>query len=409
MWQGVTKAMKDHTTDAPLSPTTEAEETVASPVEETVPQKYYNSPDEALASWSITGWNCSVSRAHALCILVMVAAILFLAVATPLVLVGGRETFFTSTPWWSELGKNSSSENSGGVASQKGDRPFADGATGNVLLPWSDNLTIIPVDTIGSKRAALADMKTGEIIASRKADERMYPASMTKVMTLIVVAENLPREDSLKTELTVSTEVYEAMKKEGSSGIGMEAGEKMTVESMLYALMLRSDGIAATELARYIAGSEEDFVELMNQKAQKMGLQNTHFENPTGLYHKDHYSSCRDIATIMAYAMNMSLCRRVLMTQSYVAAFETAAGESKNYFLYHNLIVTQFDKTKPNQPTAVTVVAGKTGYTVESKYCLVTYAESADGHGFVAVTSETDSYAACIKDYLVIYNTYAKP
>ena len=393
--------MKEHTIGAPADLTPEVQT-------ERATESKHNSPSEALESWRMTGWSFMITRAHALCVLVLIVAVLFLAVATPLVLVGGRETFFDATPWWSNSDSPSPS-GSGGVASQKGDRPFADGVTGNVLLPWSDGLTVIPSGAITSKRAALADAKTGEIIASRKADERMYPASMTKVMTLIVVAENLPREDSLKTELTVSTEVYEAMKKEGSSGIGMEAGEKMTVESMLYALMLRSDGIAASELARYIAGSEEDFVELMNQKAHKMGLQNTHFENPTGLYHKDHYSSCRDIASIMTYAMKMSLCRRVLMTQSYSAPFTTAAGESKNYFLYHNLIVTQFDKVQPNQPTAVTVVAGKTGFTDESKYCLVTYAESADGHGFVAVTAETDSYASCIKDYLAIYNTYAKP
>ena len=375
---------------------------------ERAPETKPDSPEGALALWHMTGRSFMLSRAHALCVLVLIATVLFLAVATPFVLVGGRETFFTDTPWWSSLGSQAPS-GSGGVSSEKGDRPFADGATGNVLLPWSDGVTVIPVGTITSKRAALADMQTGDIVASRKADERMYPASMTKVMTLIVVVENLPREDSLKTELTVSTEVYEAMKKAGSSGIGMEAGEKMTVESMLYALMLRSDGIAASELARYIAGSEEDFVELMNQKAYKMGLENTHFENPTGLYHKDHYSSCRDIATIMAYAMKMSLCRRILMTQSYSAPFTTAAGESKNYFLYHNLIVTQFDKVKPNQPKSVTVVAGKTGFTDESKYCLVTYAESADGHGYVAVTAEADSYESCIRDYLTIYNTYAKP
>jgi D-alanyl-D-alanine carboxypeptidase (penicillin-binding protein 5/6) len=394
--------MKEHTTVAPVMPAPEAAHEVQT---ERVGERKYNSPREALDSWQTTGRSFTLSRAHALCVCVLIVAVLFLAVATPLVLVGGREVFFTTSPWWS----TSLSHSGGGVASQKGDRPFADGAAGNVLLSWSDNAAAIPTDTVIAKRAALADTKTGEIIASRKADERMYPASMTKVMTLIVVAENLPREDSLKTEITVSREVYEAMKKEGSSGIGMEVGEKMTVESMLHALMLRSDGIAATELAHYIAGSEEDFVELMNQKAYKMGLQNTHFENPTGLYHKDHYSSCRDIASIMAYAMEMSLCRRVLMTQSYVAPFTTAEGESKNYFLYHNLIVTQFDKTKPNQPTEVTVVAGKTGFTDESKYCLVTYAESADGHGFVAVTAESDSYASCIKDYLTIYNTYAKP
>jgi D-alanyl-D-alanine carboxypeptidase (penicillin-binding protein 5/6) len=189
----------------------------------------------------------------------------------------------------------------------------------------------------------------------------------------------------------------------------MVPGEKLTVESLLYALMLKSDGIAACELARYVAGSEEDFVELMNQKAEKMGLTNTHFENPTGLFHKDHKTTSREIASIMTYAMNMTLCRKILKTQSYTAPCVGADGASFNYNLYHNLIVTQFDKISPNQPNSVTIAAGKTGFTDESRFCLVTYAESVDGHGYVAVTAESDSYASCIKDYLTIYNTYAKP
>ena len=297
----------------------------------------------------------------------------------------------------------------GGVANNDGERPFADGVSGNVLLPWADNVKIIPENSIYASYAALADLSTGEIIASRKADEVIYPASMTKVMTLIVVVENLPGEDSLRDVITVSHEVYDEMKRQGSSGIGMEPGEKMTVESMLYALMLKSDGIAACELARYVAGSEEDFVELMNQKAEKMGLTNTHFENPTGLFHEDHKTTSREIASIMTYAMNMSLCRKILKTQSYTAPCTTAEGATFNYNLYHNLIVTQFDRISPNQPNAVTIAAGKTGFTNESRYCLVTYAESADGHGYVCVTAKSGSYAECIADYLTIYNTYAKP
>jgi D-alanyl-D-alanine carboxypeptidase (penicillin-binding protein 5/6) len=317
--------------------------------------------------------------------------------------IGGRDIYFHFTP------KPPKEESSGGVAAEKGDFPYADGASGAVLLPWADKVDIIPENSIYSAHAALADLSTGKIIASRKADEVIYPASMTKVMTLIVVVENLPNGDCLEDEITVSQAVYDAMKAEGSSGIGMAAGEKLTVESLLYALMLRSDGIAASELARYVAGSEEDFVELMNQKAEKMGLSNTHFENPTGLHHPNHKSTAREIASIMAYAMNMKLCRKVLLTQSYTAPCVGADGAKFNYNLYHNLMVTKFDEIPVNQPKIVKVAAGKTGFTDEARFCLVTYAESSDGHGYVCVTAEGDSYNACIADYIAIYNTYAKP
>lgn len=362
---------------------------------------------DVLARWQVKKHTYKIADTLYGYALVLVALLIVLLIATTILFVGARDLLFDFPAF------PSTEESGGGVANSDGDRPFADGANGNVLLPWAENVKIIPANTINASYAALADLSTGEIIASRKADEVIYPASMTKVMTLIVVVENLPNEASLQDIIEVSPEVYEEMKRQGSSGIGMEIGEKMTVESMLYALMLKSDGIAACELARYVAGSVEDFVELMNQKAEKMGLINTHFENPTGLFHENHKTTSREIASIMAYAMNMRLCRKILKTQSYTAPFTTPAGEAKNYYLYHNLIVTQFDdreyKGLPNQPNTVTIAAGKTGFTDESEYCLVTYAEAADGHGYVCVTAKGGNYGECITDYLTIYNTYIKP
>ena len=358
---------------------------------------------DILSKWVVKRPTYSLSPSLSRVTLVLVILLACLLVTASVLLIAARDVYFDTHS------RPSGNEGGSGVVNNDGERPFADGASGNMLLQWADNTKIIPADSIHASYAALADLSTGEIFASRKADEKIYPASMTKVMTLIVVVENLPSEDSLQELIEISPEVYEEMKREGSSGIGLEPGEKLSVESLLYALMLRSDGIAACELAKYVAGSVDNFVELMNQKAEKMGLSNTHFENPTGLHHPDHHSTSREIATIMAYAMNMKLCRRILVTQSYTAPCQGADGKTFNYNLYHNLIVTQFENISPNQPTAVTVAAGKTGFTDESRYCLVTYAESADGHGYVCVTAKGGSYAECIEDYLTIYNTYVKP
>jgi D-alanyl-D-alanine carboxypeptidase (penicillin-binding protein 5/6) len=358
---------------------------------------------EVLSSWPTARFCFKFDEGTKLLVILVSAILALCMIFSTVLFIGGRDIYFHFTP------KPPKEESSGGVAAEKGDFPYADGASGAVLLPWADKVDIIPENSIYSAHAALADLSTGKIIASRKADEVIYPASMTKVMTLIVVVENLPNGDCLEDEITVSQAVYDAMKAEGSSGIGMAAGEKLTVESLLYALMLRSDGIAASELARYVAGSEEDFVELMNQKAEKMGLSNTHFENPTGLHHPNHKSTAREIASIMAYAMSMKLCRKVLLTQSYTAPCVGADGAKFNYNLYHNLMVTKFDEIPVNQPKIVKVAAGKTGFTDEARFCLVTYAESSDGHGYVCVTAEGDSYNACIADYIAIYNTYAKP
>ena len=361
------------------------------------------SVDTLMATWPMKGFFCNLPRklSHAATALTLI--LVFLCVLTPVLLIGGRKIYFAFPA------KPTIQESGSGVVGEQGDRPYADGVSGNVLLPWADNGQIIPANSINAAHAALADLDSGEIIASRKADEIIYPASMTKVMTLIVVAENLQSTECLADVITISQEVYDEMKRQGSSGIGLEPGEKLTVESLLYALMLKSDGIAACELARYVAGNVEDFVELMNQKAEKMGLTNTHFENPTGLFHANHKSTCREIASIMAYAMNMSLCRKILLTQHYNAPCVGADGKNFHYTLLHNLMITHFETITPNQPTTVKIAAGKTGFTDESLYCLVTYAESTDGHRYVCVTAKGESYRACVQDYRTIYDTYVTP
>ena len=377
-------------------------------------QEFPESVREITDSWKVKRPTYSLSPRLNFCLIALVLILTLALIFSSVLLICARDEYFYFGPTSSgSPSQGDDGNHNNGVADDEGNYPFADGATGNALLPWAEHATPIPADSIHSSFAAMADLATGEIIASRKADEIIYPASMTKVMTLIVVVENLPSEASLRDTITVSNEVFESMRAQGSSGIGMETGEQLTVEAMLYALMLRSDGIAACELARYVAGSEQEFVALMNKKAEMMGLTNTHFENPTGLYHKDHKTTSREIASIMAYAMNMNLCRKIMMTQSYIAPCVGANGKTFDYNLYHNLIVTQFEerseKGLPIHPNSVKVAAGKTGFTDESRFCLVTYAEAPDGHGYVCVTAKSASYAECISDYLTIYNSYAKP
>ena len=359
--------------------------------------------DEVKAGWPLARFQFRFDEKTTVLLLLILAILAVSLVLSLVLLIGGREIYFDFPA------KPQEENGGGGVAAEKGEFPYADGVSGNVMLPWADKVNIIPADSINAAHAALADLSTGEIIASRKADEAIYPASMTKVMTLIVAVENLPSEDCLQDEITISQAVYDEMTAAGSSGKGFDPGEKLTVESLLYALILESDGIAACELARYVAGSVEDFVELMNQKAEKMGLSGTHFENPTGLYHPNHKSTAREIASIMAYAMSMKLCRKVMLTQVFNAPCTGADGKKFNYTCYHKLTVHLFESNAVHQAKTVTILAGKTGFTDESRYCLVTYAETKDGHGYVCVTAEGSSYNACIADYITIYDTYVKP
>ncbi len=286
--------------------------------------------------------------------------------------------------------------------------PYADGQSGNANLSMPSSVASVNASLITSTYAVVADASTGTVLASKEGDAPMYPASMTKVMTLIVAVERLPHESSLQDTVVISQEVFDTMVAEGSSGIGFEPGETLSVEALLYALMLQSDGIAACELANYIAGSEEAFVALMNQKAASMGLTSTHFENPTGLHHPDHKSTAREIAAIMAYAMNMDLCRTIMTTEHLRVPFLMSNGVQKHYDIYNKLLVHTFTDNPDHDPAGMKLLAGKTGYTPESGSCLVTYAERADGHGYVCVTADTRNVASCIQDYMALYNTYAK-
>ena len=366
------------------------------------------SPQGAGSGWRVRKANYTVSRGQMTC-LAAVAVLVALCLVTALVFfVAAADTLWKEPEVVVRDDEDEETMTGGVLGDKDASHPFAD-ANGELgLIEWASDSKVIKTGT-KSQYIALVDCTANQVIASHYADTKMNPASMTKVMTLIVVAENLPERDSLDVLLTVSDDTFDAMTEAGSSGVGMKAGDKLTVESMMYALMLKSDGMAATELAVYIAGSEEAFVELMNRKAEEMGLQNTHFVNPTGLHDEDHYSTCRDIASIMSYAMSMSLCREIMTTASFNAPVSDADGFSFTYYLYNNLLETKQKELGAENfhPDGFEVVAGKTGFTDEAGTCLVTYAEREDGSAYICVTAGAKSYNESIADYIYIYENYA--
>ena len=189
-----------------------------------------------------------------------------------------------------------------------GDYPFKQDIGINHPDLDDKSIVIMTEEDISAKHGIIYNVTDNKVIASRQASTVIYPASMTKVMTLIVVVENLKSADDLKTVLTISAEQGE------NSGYGFRPGEKLMVEDLLYASILRSDGVACLTLAEYIAGSEANFVKLMNEKARELGLseKTTLFQNCTGLHNDYHYSTCSDIAVIMSYAIKNMKCYEIL-------------------------------------------------------------------------------------------------
>lgn len=262
---------------------------------------------------------------------------------------------------------------------------------------------------IQSNNSILVELGSYQAIAEKDADEKIYPASMTKVMSLLVICENIK---SLDEKLTVTEKIADYAEKNEGSGYGLKVGETLTVEDLLYLTSYQSDTIAVLMLADHVAGSEEKFVELMNEKVEELKLENTHFSNCTGLHEKENYTTCREMAAIMAYALDNSLCRELLTSyEGYRLITNLHPKEDKCTF-YSTWYSGRF-KDNPRLET-VTVKGGKTGYTDEAGVCLVSYAESNStdkcyinvivGKPKGSGLNETES----TKDVKFIYNNYAE-
>jgi serine-type D-Ala-D-Ala carboxypeptidase (penicillin-binding protein 5/6) len=178
----------------------------------------------------------------------------------------------------------------------------------SVLAPPASTATAAPPPISSHAEAsAVIDVQTGRIVFQEKGDKRMRIASLTKVMTAIVAIEHGKLSDMVKV-------THRAYGKEGSS-IYLHLGEEMSLQNMLYGMMLRSGNDAATAIAEHVGGSVEGFVLLMNEKARLIGMKNTSFKNPHGLDEEGHYSSANDMALLTAYALKNPVFQEIVKTK----------------------------------------------------------------------------------------------
>ncbi len=152
-------------------------------------------------------------------------------------------------------------------------------------------------------------VKGGKIIGNMKGDEKIYPASMTKIMTVIVAIENL---DDLDQEITLTQEMFQGLYEQDATQAGFQPGETVRAIDLLYGAMLPSGAECCIALADTVGGSRDGFVELMNKKAQRIGMNGTHFCDTTGLHDPDHYSTVRDIAVLLRYALRNDTFREII-------------------------------------------------------------------------------------------------
>ena len=224
----------------------------------------------------------------------------------------------------------------------------------------TDNNADAPEITSGA--AILIDNKTNRVLYDKNANERMFPASTTKIMTALLVLENCDLDETV-------TASYDALMNipEGYVSAEIQGEEQFTVEQLLEMLLVHSANDAANVLAEYVGGSIESFIYMMNTKVNELGLTNTHFTNPYGLQEDNHYTTAYDLAKIMQYCIQNDDFRRIAGSVSCSIPATNKSGV-RSYTSTNQLILPD----SPNYYSYVTV--GKTGFTTEAGRCLVSCA-----------------------------------
>lgn len=241
----------------------------------------------------------------------------------------------------------------------------------NEIENWPDG------PMIGAEAAIVMEANTGVILYSKNIHERLYPASTTKILTCLIAAEN----SSLDETVSFSHDAVFSIPV-GSSNMGMDQGQAISMEEALYGILVGSANEVANAVAEHIGGSMDGFAEIMNQKAAALGCKDSHFVNANGLHDDNHYTSAYDLATIGRAFFSNELLSKIAGTPSY--HFEPTATQPDDFILRtHNKIVT-------SEYLCEGIIGGKTGYTDNARQTLVTCAER-NGMKLICVIMKEES------------------
>ena len=293
--------------------------------------------------------------------------------------------------------------------------------------PYNGSASATLGEEILSEYAILMDAESGEIIASKNTDVRFSPASLTKVMTLIVACENLTAED-LTRRVVYTQEIADYVRSGNYAGTSTSLpiesggvsciGDEYILGDLLYGIGVASAADCTYMIALEVAGSEEAFVARMNQKAAEMGLTNTHFDNAVGFDSENNYTTASEMAMIMSYAMQSSHIANYLAVRSNdygIKSYYLKDGVETSYTVtLKNSLNSRLEKYAMQLSTSK-LLATKTGYTTES-YMVLTAEGLSTGKRYVLVVGEKDSgditltqkFKNTMIDIEKMLNTYAK-
>jgi D-alanyl-D-alanine carboxypeptidase (penicillin-binding protein 5/6) len=273
----------------------------------------------------------------------------------------------------------------------------------SVLPQIANTYKTINLDDLTCNSAVLLDVETNEILAGMKYDKKIYPASLTKLLTLLVASENI---DDLEETYTFTSDDIDPLIEENASRAGFEADEKVTAEDLLYASILVSGADGTVGLANLVAGSEEAFVELMNDKITELGLSDTQFVNASGLHSKAHYSTAQDLAAITKACLDNETAREVLLATTYTTS---KTEQHEDGIELTSILQTRYtgywiDVDGDGEGDA-DVLGGKTGFTDEALYTLSTVVEY-EGKEYICVTTKSSDEFKSVEDTIAVLENY---
>lgn len=265
-----------------------------------------------------------------------------------------------------------------------------------MLFVFSNCFSFASTDAhVDAPVALLIDSNSGKVLYEKNAYEKMYPASTTKMMTAILALENCELSD-------IATVSYDAIftVPVGYSNANLQLGEELTVEQLLYVLLIPSANDAANVLAEHISGSVESFATMMNTKAVEIGCKNTHFVNANGVHDENHYSTAYDLALIGQYAMKNETFRKIVSTSRYTLPVTNKYDKEDRIFNTTNFLVNSKSRQYYEYATGI-----KTGYTVAAKNCIVAGAEKNDFNLIcVILGADNNTSANKFKDCISLFN-----
>lgn len=254
-------------------------------------------------------------------------------------------------------------------------------------------------EDILSQYGIFVDAGSGAILAQKEAHTRMNPASMTKILTVLVAAEHLTEADLDRTA-TITIDIADYSYVNDCSITGYMVDEKVTVRDLFYGTILPSGADSAVALAVYVAGSHEAFVNLMNEKLAQLGLAgSSHFTNCVGLYDENHYTTAYDMAVMLKAAADNAFCREVMSAHTYTTS---ATEQHPDGLLVSNWFLRRIE----DRDTHGEVLCGKTGFVDQSGSCAASLGLDNEGREYLCVTAGSTTKWTCIADHVALYQKF---